>query len=349
MKVPRKLILITITVLVLLIGGGIAIAKSTPTARADRQLNLGNKYLQEGKYQEAILAFEKAIQIEPKNISARLGLGQVFLATKDFDKAETILKEVIDIDHKNIQARDGLFKVYLTEGDLKSANDILKEITAIDPSKDIKQFNADLESAKAISISKASYDQGIEQMNDKQYLEAVDSFQKVTKEDAERYNDAQTKSNECKKSFVDATLQKAKDAASNKDFKTALGLLEQVLKVESSNAEALKLKDTFLTLKKQAEEKVLEEQRKAKELTPLEAAKLLSKNIDNPTAYFYLVYDAGPKNYYIGLYQGYSSAMGSYTSGAGGYYVDKISGVKSEPGDAPNIDFSNYLLVYSPQ
>jgi len=232
-------------ILVLIIGGGAAYATNTPTARAERQLNLGNKYLQEGKYQEAILAFEKVIAIESKNIPARLGLGNAYIATKELTKAEVVLKEVIEIDQNNIPAREALFNVYIKEGNLDNATTILKGISEIDPNKDVKQFNADLESAKAISASKASYDQGIKQMGDKQYLDAVDSFQKVVKEDTERYTDAQTKTNDCKKSFVDATLQKAKDAASNKDYATALNLLELVLKVDPNNQDALKLKSEY--------------------------------------------------------------------------------------------------------
>ena len=153
MKISKKLIIITIAVLVRIIGGGVAYATNTPTVRADRQLNLGNKYLQEGKYQEAILAFQKVIEIEPKNIPARLGLGKVYVATKEFAKAEVVLKEVIGIDQKNIPARVDLFKVYLKEGKLDAANAILQEINQINPNEDVNQLKADLESAKAKSTS----------------------------------------------------------------------------------------------------------------------------------------------------------------------------------------------------
>ncbi|KUO71429.1 MAG: hypothetical protein APF81_08995 [Desulfosporosinus sp. BRH_c37] len=245
MKLSKKVVIIITAVLVLLIGGGVAYATNTPTARAECQLNLGNKYLQDGKYQEAILAFEKVIEIEPKNIPARLGLGNAYIATKEFDKAEAVLKEVIEIDQSNIPAREALFNVYMKEGNLDNANTILKGISQIDPNKDVKQFNTDLESAKAINASKASFDQGIKQMGDKQYLEAVDSFQKVIKEDTERYTDAQAKIGDCKKTFVDVTLQKAKDVALIKGHQTALDLLEQVLKVDPNNQDALKLKSDY--------------------------------------------------------------------------------------------------------
>ncbi len=269
-KLSKKLIIIIAAVLVLLIGGGVVYATNTPTARADRQLNLGNKYLQEGKYQEAILAFQKVIEIEPKNIPARLGLGQVYIATKEFTKAEIILKEVIVIDQKNIPVREDLFNVYLKEGNLDAANAIVQEITKIDINKDVKRLNSDLDSAKTINASKASYDLGIKQMSNKQYLEAVDSFQKVIKEDTERYADAQQKAGDCKTSFKDDTLQKAKVAASNKEYQSALDLLDQVLKVDPNNQDALKLKSEYSNL--------LKEQDKVANYLSQEQPKVTNKN-----------------------------------------------------------------------
>lgn len=63
MGIIKKKTIIAMCVLLFLIGGGVFYATNTLTARSDRQLNLGNKYLQDGKYQEAILAFQKVIEI----------------------------------------------------------------------------------------------------------------------------------------------------------------------------------------------------------------------------------------------------------------------------------------------
>ena len=243
MKLSKKLIIIITTVLVLIIGGGVAYATNTPTARADRELKLANKYLQDGKYQEAILAFQKVIEIEPKNIPARLGLGKVYVATKEFTKAETVLKEVIQIDANNIPAREDLLKVYLKESNLNSANTILQEMVKIDPNKDVKQFNSDLESAKAINASKVCYDQGVQQMNGKLYLESMTSFQKVIKEDTERYADAQQKIKDAKPAYIAQQLQTATDLVTATKYDEAIKVLDELLKIDAINADAIKLKD----------------------------------------------------------------------------------------------------------
>jgi tetratricopeptide (TPR) repeat protein len=131
-KVKRKMILVVVVSLIFIILAGIAYSTGlSPAARAKNQLSLGNKYLQEGKYQEAILAFQKVIEIEPMNIPARLGLGKIYVATKEFNKAEIILKEVVGIDQKNITAREDLFNIYLSEGNNEEAEKILKEAILI--------------------------------------------------------------------------------------------------------------------------------------------------------------------------------------------------------------------------
>ncbi|KUO76572.1 MAG: hypothetical protein APF81_16710 [Desulfosporosinus sp. BRH_c37] len=243
MKLSKRIVTIIAIVLVLTIGGGVAYATNTPTARADRELKLANKYLQDGKYQEAILAFQKVIQIEPKNIPARLGLGQVYVATKEFAKAEVVLKEVIQIDVNNIPAREELFMVYLKEGNWDAANAILQEIIRIDPKKDTKQFNTDLDLAKAISTSKDNYDLGIKQMNDKQYLEAIISLQKVIKEDTERYTDAQQKMKDAKPAYIAQQLQTATDLIGATKYDDAIKKLDEILTIDATNADAIKLKD----------------------------------------------------------------------------------------------------------
>ena len=241
MKLSKKSIIISGVVLVLIIGGGAFYAYNTPAELLVR----GNKYLQTGKYSDAISSFQQVIAKDPKNIQAMMGLEQTYVITKDFYKAEIMLKEVEQVEPKNVQVREDLFQVYLKESKLDLADAILHEISQIDPKIDIKQMNSDLDSAKVISASKASYDQGIQQMNDKQYLEAMTSFQKVIKEDTERYADAQAKIDVCKKSYLDDTLQQARDAAANKDYKSALTYLEQIIKVDPSNQDALKLKNDY--------------------------------------------------------------------------------------------------------
>ena len=57
------------------------------------QYDLGIRYLSEGNYEEAIIAFTAAIEIEPKQAAAYLGMAEVYIAQNDFDAARAILEQ----------------------------------------------------------------------------------------------------------------------------------------------------------------------------------------------------------------------------------------------------------------
>lgn len=60
------------------------------------QYDLGVRYLTEGNYEEAIIAFTAAIEIDSKKADAYLKLAQVYTAQDDSEKALDILKKAVD-------------------------------------------------------------------------------------------------------------------------------------------------------------------------------------------------------------------------------------------------------------
>ena len=67
----------------------------------DYFIDTGVKYLMDGKYEEAILAFNKAIEIEEKSTEVRLYLAQGYIGNNELDKAIGVLKEAQEIDMTN--------------------------------------------------------------------------------------------------------------------------------------------------------------------------------------------------------------------------------------------------------
>ena len=57
------------------------------------QYDLGVRYLSEGNYEEAILAFTAAIEIDPKRAEAYEGLADVYVALDDIESALEILRQ----------------------------------------------------------------------------------------------------------------------------------------------------------------------------------------------------------------------------------------------------------------
>ena len=58
-----------------------------------KQMRTGEKYLLEENYEEAIIAFEKAIEIDPKNPTPYIRLADIYSRQKDYAKAVEILEK----------------------------------------------------------------------------------------------------------------------------------------------------------------------------------------------------------------------------------------------------------------
>jgi tetratricopeptide (TPR) repeat protein len=75
-------------------------------------LELGYKYIEEGKYEEAILAFQNAITIDEKSIEARVGLAEAYVGIEDLMKAEEVIKESINIEPTTVGSWELLIKIF---------------------------------------------------------------------------------------------------------------------------------------------------------------------------------------------------------------------------------------------
>ena len=78
-----------------LIFGLCACTADKPTWK--EQYDLGVRYLSEGKYEEAIIAFNAAIEIDPRQADAYLGLADVYVAMGDTERARQVLSDALAV------------------------------------------------------------------------------------------------------------------------------------------------------------------------------------------------------------------------------------------------------------
>lgn len=78
-------------VAILLIAALMVGCQKSTLEQLKEQLELGQNYLLEMKYEEAVVAFEKAIELEPKNWDAYQGLTNVYVAQGQYDAAMEVL------------------------------------------------------------------------------------------------------------------------------------------------------------------------------------------------------------------------------------------------------------------
>lgn len=79
----------------ILVIGLCACTQKTPTW--EEQYDLGVRYLSEGNYEEAIIAFTAAIEIDPKRAETYISLAETYIAMDNFDEALAILQKGYDV------------------------------------------------------------------------------------------------------------------------------------------------------------------------------------------------------------------------------------------------------------
>ena len=84
-----------ICLLLALLLGLTSCGKSTE-AKWQEQYDLGMKYVSEGNYEEAIIAFTAAIEIDPKSADAYLALADIYEAQGDTESLQAILEQGLE-------------------------------------------------------------------------------------------------------------------------------------------------------------------------------------------------------------------------------------------------------------
>lgn len=110
----------------------------SPANRLSRQLDLGNRYLEEQNYVQAIVEFDKAIAIDPMNVDAYLGKAQAYEGMGDVDMANQMLEE----GYEKTEARDLRSRlveryleqatVYVQSADYEGALDVYDRLLELD-------------------------------------------------------------------------------------------------------------------------------------------------------------------------------------------------------------------------
>ena len=91
------------------------------------QYDLGVRYLSEGNYEEAVIAFTAAIDIDPKRPEAYIGRGDAYFASDEYSTAEEDYRLALALDTAMVEIYDRLADLYVRTGDLEQALEILRQ------------------------------------------------------------------------------------------------------------------------------------------------------------------------------------------------------------------------------
>ena len=150
----KKSMVIFLAFALLLTGCGDSsnIAAESPTWQ--EQYDLGVRYLSECNYEEAIIAFTVAIEIDPKQAPAYVGRGDAYVGLGEMDEnlkaAQADYEQAIELDETNADAYFGLANVYISQKEYNKALETLRQGYEV---THIKQF-LDLENHIQSQIDK---------------------------------------------------------------------------------------------------------------------------------------------------------------------------------------------------
>lgn len=129
------------------------------------QYDLGVRYLSEGNYKEAIIAFTAAIEIDPKQALAYVGRGDAYVLSGETEEnlmaAAADYETAIELDETLVEGYQKLAQVYLVLDDSDSMKEILEQGYALTNAEVLLHTLDDITSKTQDEESSGFSDKGI--------------------------------------------------------------------------------------------------------------------------------------------------------------------------------------------
>ena len=131
-------------VITILTASSLFAAQPVSAIPASEYRALGLSYRAAAKYSEAIAALQKAVELEPQNLSGRVLLGWTQHLAGQKEAAAESLIQVLYRDPHSIPALNALGIVYLVSGKLNAAIFIHSWAATLEPKNEIAYYNLSL-------------------------------------------------------------------------------------------------------------------------------------------------------------------------------------------------------------
>lgn len=185
------------------------------------------------------------------------------------------------------------YNKYLTEGkqlinadNLDGARNSFNKALTFNSKKDL-EMQENIKTIETIQKSKSTFESSVKLMEEKKYLEAIDGFKDVSEIDKLRYDDAIDKINQCRRQYISENIDRSKSEAQNKNYDSAIAILDTLIGFDSSNEEAPALKVQYENevriMKEEEEKRIAEEKRISDEKLALEQEKKSKETPVNTT------------------------------------------------------------------
>lgn len=110
------------------------IVTNNPTARGGAYMNLGNAYLEQGRIDETIAAYEQSLENDAPDLTLTLyNLGLVYARTGDPDTGESYYRQALDLNPNHSRSLTNLAVILIGTGELEEADELLQKALQLTP------------------------------------------------------------------------------------------------------------------------------------------------------------------------------------------------------------------------
>jgi tetratricopeptide (TPR) repeat protein len=111
----------------------LALSLAACSRNPEKYLASGDKYFKDGKYNEAILQYRNAVQLNPRLARAHYQLAQAYVATQSFQAAYKELQQTLDFDPGNVEAQLQFASMLIAGKKFDHAKVAAEKVLAADP------------------------------------------------------------------------------------------------------------------------------------------------------------------------------------------------------------------------
>ena len=169
---------VAILLAVMLVVGLTACAAQEAASTWEDQYELGIRYLSEGNYKEAIIAFTAAIEIDPMRVEAYVARGDAYFQSGQPEKAESDYRKALELYDDDDDTAGKLVDALIQQGKLEEAAEILEDLIEKDPSNpDYYDKLADIyEQLEQPEKVQETLEKGVEQTGDQQLSDRLEEI-----------------------------------------------------------------------------------------------------------------------------------------------------------------------------
>ncbi len=153
------------------------------------KINRGNKLFKEGKYEQALAAYQDALLDDPLNEVALFDLGDAYYKIKKYKEAIDAYQKVVGSQNLELSAKAfyNIGNAYFQQNKLKESIEAYKKALELNPNDRDAKYNLELARAKLKEMAQKKQKQNKQQQN-KKNIEPSE-FAKQLKKQAEKLVD----------------------------------------------------------------------------------------------------------------------------------------------------------------